>query len=459
MKPNIVITIADDQQASAIGALGVCPVQTPALDSMVKEGVCFRQAHHFGSSHAAVCAPSRAMLHTGRNYFSLPGPLCTDWQREMPDEQYREALGGIPMLGELLGQHGYRTFATGKWHNGAPAFHKSFQDGANIFLGGMCDHDQVPLHAYDPTGEYPKDQLAEAEGFSTDLFCDAALEYLDRLDGDAPFFLYVAFTAPHDPRTPLPQYDRMYRRQDMPIPPNFLPEHPFDNGDFYVRDELLADWPRTEERVKQELGDYYGMITHMDHAIGKIRDALAGKAKLAKKKAGRHRLENTIFIHTADHGLALGQHGLMGKQNLYEHSVRVPLLMTGPDIENRTVDALVYQHDLFATVLEAAGIDVPEACEFQSLWPLIRGRSDSGYPTIMSSYMDGQRMIKDPQYKLIRYTSHDGVGVDKVQLFDHVADPYETVDLAEDSEHAGRVDELSKELDRRMVEVGDSLCM
>src|SRR5439155_24083768 len=115
------------------------------------------------------------------------------------------------------------------------------------------------------------------------------------------------------------------------LPPNFLPEHPFDNGELRVRDELLAGFPRTPDEVRRHIADYYGMISHQDAWMGRVLAAAP---------------DNTIVVYTADHGLALGQHGLMGKQSLYDHSIRVPLIVSGPGLPSgRRVDALTCHAD------------------------------------------------------------------------------------------------------------------
>ena len=305
------------------------------------------------------------------------------------------------------------------------------------------------MHAFDLAGNYPDNEARVGDEFSTDLFSSSALDFIRNYESDDPFFLYVSFTAPHDPRTPLPQYDALYPRDQVEIPANFAPDHPFDNGHIYdLRDECLAPWPRTKEIIRQHLGDYYGMITHMDWAIGQIHDALASRGLL----------ENSLVIHTADHGLAVGQHGLLGKQNMYDHSVKVPLLMMGPDIgAGQKLDALAYQHDLFATILEAAQITVPEVCDFESLWPLLRGDVTALRDDVFCSYMDFQRMLKDGQYKLIRYFEQDEKGCNRFQLFNHVEDPNELHDLAERDEYAGLVTQMSDLLEDRMKDANDSL--
>lgn len=458
-RPNIVITMADDQQASSLFDKKVL---TPTLDTMRVEGTCFTQAHHFGSCHGAVCAPSRAMLHTGKTYFNLPTPLHTnrnffktaaerDSVKPLSDAEWQQNLAAIqalPMLGELLGSSGYQTFATGKWHNGTLSFNKSFQDGANIFFGGMSDHDKVPLYQYDSSGEYPDKNIDLGDGFSTDLFVDAATDFINNYDSEEPFFLLVSFTAPHDPRTPLDKYRDMYPVDEIELPANYLPEHPFDNGEMVCRDERLAPHPRPRNNVKTQLAEYYGMITHMDEGIGKVRAALES----------RDCFDNTLFVHTGDHGLALGQHGLFGKQNMYEHAIKTPLVMTGPTVpKDKRSDALVYQHDLFPTLLEAAGLDVPESCEFQSLWPYINTENPQSRGSIFSSYRLGQRTVKDAQFKLIRYFEEAGTGTNRIQLFDYQNDSLEMDDLSQNSSHQQQIKTLASVMLEWMREANDPL--
>ncbi|GAI83201.1 unnamed protein product, partial [marine sediment metagenome] len=177
-------------------------------------------------------------------------------------------------------------------------------------FGGMSNHLKVPVYDFDPSGEYPKEKQYTGEKFSSEMFADEAIKFLENDTGDDPFFMYVSFTAPHDPRMAPKEYEEIYPRERIFIPENFMPEHPFDNGEMKIRDEKLAPWPRTEKIVRDHIGAYYAMITHTDAQIGRLVDALEKNGKA----------ENTIIIFAGDNGLAVGQHGLLGKQNLYEHS-------------------------------------------------------------------------------------------------------------------------------------------
>jgi len=197
--------------------------------------------------------------------------------------------------------------------------------------------------------------------------------------------------------------------------------------------------------VQTHISEYYAIITHLDQQIGRILDALDASGKA----------DNTIILFAADQGLAVGQHGLMGKQNQYDHSVRMPFVMCGPGIEpGRRIEALVYLQSLFATTCEMARVETPDTVQFPSLVPLLTGRKERLYDSIYGAYRDLQRMVRTERYKLIRYPQ-----VHKVQLFDLQEDPWETKDVAEDARYADTVRSLDEQLHRWMKETGDKLSL
>lgn len=440
-RPNILFLFTDDQRFDTIHALGNPQIHTPHMDSLVERGVAFTHAHIMGGTSGAVCMPSRAMLMTGRTLFHLEG-----------------AGEGIPpehvLLGEWLQQHGYRTWGAGKWHNGPASYARSFCAGAEIFFGGMEDHWNVPACHYDPTGRYERmipvcpdpyhsNQVVHKRGdhitagkHSSELFAEAACEALAQYDDEAPFFLYIAFMAPHDPRTMPRQYLEMYDPDEIALPPNWAPEHPFDNGDLRGRDECLAAFPRTPEETRRHLAEYYAMITHLDAQIGRVLEAL---------RASGH-AEDTLIVLAGDNGLALGQHGLMGKQNLYDHSVRVPLVFSGPGVpQARQSAAHAYLLDIYPTLCELAGLPTPETVEGRSLAGALRDARDRVRPTLYAAYRQFQRSVRDERYKLIEYVVE---GRRTTQLFDLRADPWEMRNLAGDAGHAPVVARLRAELAR-----------
>ena len=404
-RPNVLFLFADDQRPDAVSAFGNEHIQTPRLDTIAKRGFRFSSNYCMGSIHGAVCQPSRAMLMTGRSLYRVPMDLK-----------------GTPTLPELLGEAGYATFGTGKWHNGGASFLRSFQKGRSVMLGGMSDHTKVPIVDVGETHEFT--QQREGKRFSSELFADAAIEFLEGHGGEQPFFAYVAFTAPHDPRQPPKAYREHYYKNRPPLPPNYMPQHPFHNGWMVGRDETLAGWPRTEAVVSDQLAEYYGLITHMDEQIGRILNTL--------EQAGH--ADNTIVVYAADHGLAVGSHGLLGKQSVYEHSMGCPLLIAGPGIPRGESAALTYLYDIFPTLCGLTELTPPEGVEGQDLAPVWAGERAGVRDSLFLTYEDKMRAVRDERYKLIRYPL-----IDHEQLFDLATDPHELNDLSGEADQAERV--------------------
>lgn len=439
-RPNILFLFTDDQRFDTLQALNNPAVKTPHMDRLVRKGTAFTQAHIMGGTVPAVCAPSRAMMLTGQTLFHIDESIIRP--------QIAEELGRIPrpfhLYPEVLREAGYETFGTGKWHNGPALYARCFGSGGEIFFGGMSDHLAVPVAEYDPTGEYPQEQRSVGEKFSSELFSDAAIEFLKNRKGSEPYLAYVSYTSPHDPRMAPAEYVAMYPPESIEVPENFLPEHPFDNGELRIRDEMLGPFPRTEAVVKQEIAGYYAMISEVDAQIGRILDALEETGEA----------DNTVVIFAGDNGLAVGQHGLLGKQSMYEHSIRVPLVIAGPGIPaGETRDALVYLSDLFPTICEFAGVPIPETVEGSSLLPVIHERATLR-DSVFAAYRDFQRCVKTHEWKL---TLHSVKGQETTQLFDLLNDPLERSNLAARPEHAGKVAELRAELAAWMKRVDDPL--
>lgn len=432
-KPNILILFTDDQRYSTINSWGYDEVQTPNMDRLANEGMSFLRAHIMGGTSGAVCMPSRAMLMTSKSLFHLKSKGAV-----IPKDHV--------MMPEVFKKAGYRTFGTGKWHNGKAAFARAFTDGGKIFFGGMSNHLKVLVFDFDPSGVYPENKKYVGEKFSSELFADEAIKFLDHYSGRQPFFMYVAFTAPHDPRMAPEAYAKLYPPEKIKVPLNFMPKHPFDNGELWVRDEQLAPWPRTQEIIQQNIAAYYAMITHLDAQIGRILDALekSGKAK------------NTIIIFAGDNGLALGQHGLMGKQNIYEHSIRVPLIFAGTGIpRDEKTEALCYLNDIYPTLCNLTGLSVPGTVEGKSLVPVLKNKNKIVRDKVFYAYRNFQRGIRtDDNWKLILYNVNNK---NTAQLFNLNKDPWELNNLAQDPAYADKLNELTAMLDEYMHSVNDPM--
>lgn len=443
--PNIVILFTDDQRFDTIHALGNDAIKTPNLDRLSAMGAAFTRTHIPGGNSAAVCAPSRAMLLSGRPWWAIPSSFTVPWSVE---EGHGETPH--PTFPEVFRQAGYRTYFTGKWHNGRPKLHAGFTDGAYLFLGGMHPYDEGGhhspwLHDFDPSGAYPDSTRWQGDQFSSNYFSDAAVHFINAHEGETPFLMYVSYTSPHDPRHAPPSFQAMYDAAQIDLPPNFLPEHPFDNGELSIRDEVLMPTPRTPDGIRREIAGYYAMISEVDAQIGRVLDALEHKGIL----------DRTIIVFAGDNGLAVGRHGLLGKQNLYDHSIRVPLLIAGPGIEGglRT-HTLSYLFDIFPTLCELSGLDTPESVQGQSLVPALRDPLATVRDTVVAGYRHFQRAIRTADdWKLITYEIGDSV---RTQLFNLRDDPWEIHDLAEDPAYEEKKRELREALSEYRQEMNAS---
>lgn len=420
-RPNVVFFFTDDQRFDTIAALGNDEVKTPNIDRLVAEGTSFTRAHIPSGTVGAVCMPSRAMLHTGRTLFHL-------------DDSGATIPAGHELLGETFQRAGYDTFGTGKWHNGPASYARSFTAGGEVMFGGMADHWNVPMCDFRPDGTYPSLTLAINDPFSsnavvrrivdhvhfgrhsTDIVCDHTVDFITNHDGAKPFFTYTSFLAPHDPRSMPRRFLDMYDPDQIKLPDNYLPEHPFDYGQAGIRDELLEVYPRPEREIRRHIAEYYAMITHLDSGIGKIMRAI--------EDTGHY--QNTIFVFAGDNGLAVGQHGLMGKQNHYEHSLRVPLIFAGPGIpKGETRDSYAYLLDIYPTLCDLLDLEIPVTVEGKSLVPALT-ESAVIRESLYFAYSDLIRSTKDERHKLVLY-SHGGDN--HAQLFDLEADPNELTNL------------------------------
>ncbi len=403
--PNILLLVTDDQRFDTIGALGNPHIKTPHLDRLAREGFAFRNAYCLGSNSAAVCLPSRNMLMSGRYYFRWEGKsYASPDQANLPD---------------TMRSLGFETWHEGKLGNTAREIEPRFE------------HHQ-----------YLEDERERNSGEHGKRCVDDAIAFLKTRQTTRPFCMYLAFEGPHDPRVAAPHYLQLYERDRLPLPENYLPQHPFDNGELKIRDEALEAWPRTPEAIRRHLHEYYACISSIDGHIGRLLQTLQERGEL----------EKTLIIFTSDNGLAIGSHGLMGKQNLYEDGMKVPLLFHGPGIPQGQSSALVYLLDIYPTLCELAGTPIPAEVDGKSLAPIMRGQSQSVRDTLFLSYRDVQRAVRDERWKLIVYPQ-----VNVLQLFDLQEDPYEVHDVKDKPEHAERIQSMLAELCRWQSVVGDRL--
>jgi choline-sulfatase len=440
-KPNILFIFADDHSYDSVHATGNDEVQTPNIDTIARAGTRFNHTYNMGAWGGAVCMASRAMLNSGRFVWHAH-------KLKMKDEADANRTWSMQMKSA-----GYETYFTGKWHVAGLKPDDVF-DNLGTVRGGMPK--QTP-EGYNRPVEGEKDKWSPYDkskgGFWeggkhwSEVIGDEAVGFLDSAKTkDSPFFMYVAFNAPHDPRQSPKEFVDKYPLESISIPPDFQPEYPYKDAignSAKLRDEKLAPFPRTHHSVKVNRQEYYAIITHMDQQIGRILDALKASGKS----------ENTYIFFTADHGLAVGHHGLIGKQNMHEHSVRVPFFVQGPGVpKNVDIDSRIYLQDVMPTTMQLAGVKEQEFVNFKSLLPLMSGESSRHYESIYGGYKMLQRMVIKDDMKLIVYPT-----IKKVLLYDLKADPLEMKDLSTSPNQNATIEALFAELLKLQKETGDEL--
>jgi len=406
-RPNVIFILTDDQRPDTIAALGNTAIKTPNLDKLVQSGFTFRNTYCMGANTAAVCLPSRTMILTGLSLCRLPESKDNKGGKDKQENKKPENT--FPLV---MKKNGYVTLRSGKNTNVPTEIIKQFEKNYGLKRSATCTKEHT----------------------------DHGIDFIRDNAGKRPFFLYLAYGTPHDPQ-PAPQsfYD-MYKPQDMQLSPRFLAAPPFDHGATSVRDEFTIPWPRTKESVQARLARYYASITYTDEQIGRLLAAL--------KDSGEY--DNTLIVFASDNGLSLGDHGLIGKQNLFEKGgMQVPLVICGPGIPKGQSDAFVYLYDIFPTVCDYCGIEPPGKLDGKSVLPIMQGKKEKIRDYVFNIY-GPQRSVRDGRWKLIRYTH-----INRSQLFDLQNDPDELNDLAGKPEHEGKVKELLDLMAKLQKDFGD----
>jgi len=426
LPPNIVLFLADDHGQWASGPYGNNEVETPALDSLAASGVLMANA----TSPSPVCSPARTSLLTGR----LPSQHgIHDFLAERPNSEY-DWLDDEVLLSELLQQAGYRTALIGKWHCSATSLEPargfdrwlSYDQGPEDWPNQYLHHGTVHLS--------DQGSPISVDGFQLEHLGRTALEFITTGDPEQPYFLLFAPTDTHAPFTGHPEgWVEGYRNE-------VLKDVPAGETSAFPAANAASVAP---EDFSEILAQYYAAVSHQDTELAKILDLLDAR------------------IYTSDHGLMVGHHGLLGKsnatlpQNLYEESIRVPMILSWPGgiPEAGTTLDLPFDHlDLFQTILEAAGVELSEDLRRRidspgrSLLPKLRDPKTQWRQYRFTEHGNA-RQINNGRYKLVRrYPPLDPKFGD--ELYDLEADPRETVNLVDDPDYREVGAELSAALDR-----------
>jgi choline-sulfatase len=437
-RPNFLFVLVDDQSPFDLKSYDPNSIlETPHIDRLADEGMIFESARHMGAMVGAVCSPSRHMIMTGRTLWDLPS-IGNGFQNPSCPERLE-----LQTIGAVFNRAGYKTMRTCKKGNSYPAANAEFTIVRDATKRGGTEESGSAWHAKQVL-EYLSDREANRE--------------------KEPFFIYFGFSHPHDPRNGTPEllakYGAVNHTDSSSVPPanpkqpelqeNYLEAHPFFHGHPKLRDEerVSGVWKRRDERtVRNELGREYACSENIDMQLGKVLQKLEEMGEL----------ENTYIIYTSDHGIAIGRHGLMGKQNLYEHTWRVPFIVKGPGIgSGQRVEGNIYLLDLLPTVCDLAGIEIPETVMGTSFRPVLEGEKktirDVQYGVYAGGTKPGMRTVRKGDWKLIKYDMMDGE-VRETQLFNLANNPHEYLpehgkagemetDLAENPKYADTLAEM-----------------
>lgn len=425
-RPNFVFILTDDQSPYTLSAYGNAVCATPNIDRLAKEGMTIDDAHHMGADIGAVCLPSRTMIMTGRTVWNIPQAARRNQKAVNKKGQKNQDAASVRSSAEFIqnavensmaaifNKAGYDTFRTCKRGNTFGPANKEFQ----------------VLHE--------GDMREASDEHGSAWHGDRAIEYLQQrqtAEDKDPFLMFFGFSHPHDPRNGKPELLAKYGAQNLkqppsrlnpaapPLPVEYLPAHPFHHGHPGLRDEttvqgVLTD--RSEATIRNELGREYACIENIDQQVGRLLDKLKQMDEL----------QNTYIFYTSDHGIAVGRHGLSGKQNLYEHTWRVPFLVRGPGIQpGSRASGFIYLLDVLPTMCDLAGLVRPDSLEGLSFRPVLEGKADRIRDTLYGVYCGGtkpgMRSLKTADgWKLIKYDVMDGK-VRETQLFNLNDNPFE----------------------------------
>jgi choline-sulfatase len=439
-RPNIIFLLADDQTTSVLGCYGHPFVQTPQLDALAARGTRFQNA--FVSQ--SICWVSRTTLLTGltgRSYGTPDNP-----EQTRPD-------AAKTLYTDILRDNGYRTGFFGKWHAKMP---KGYQPSEHFDVFEEIFRD--PFFKKQPDGSLRHE---------TDLIVDRGIEFVKQNPKDKPFSMNLWFNACHgedgDRRPgighfPWPQSaDGLYEEMTMPQPRINDPAVFEALPDFFqtsiTRERYFWRW-NTDQKYQTNMRSYLRMVTGIDNAIGRLIAALE-EAGLA---------DNTIIVYSADNGYFMANRGLTGKWSHFEESLRVPLIICDPrvpaDRRGQVVDALAVNLDVPATIIDCAGLPIPENYQGRSLKPIIADKKPADWRTetfhehfAVRNQIPAFEGIRTERFKYARYFDHGPYEF----LHDLKNDPDEIVNLASDPAHADTLKSLRERTMSLVAEYGGEL--
>ncbi|MDG2422139.1 MAG: sulfatase [Gammaproteobacteria bacterium] len=454
---NVVFILTDDHRFDFMGFTGKVPwLETPNLDRLALEGAYFPNAYVTTS----LCSPSRASILTG-----LYSHTHTVVDNAAPDP------GNLTFFPQYLKEAGYQTGFFGKWHMGnhtdapQPGFdHWESFHGQGVYYG--------------PTLNINGSQTTYSEDtYISDILSEHAIEWMDNVDKEKPFFMYLSHKAVHSEFTPAMRHLGNYEEETVIYPPSYdgpaISENNTESknsdenqrlGQDHYGDGRLPDWVK-EQRESWHGVDYmyHGRINFEDffHRYTETLKGVDESVGLVLDYLDQNDLsEDTLVIYMGDNGFSFGEHGLIDKRHFYEESAKVPLLVRWPSAlrGGDPINSLIQNIDIAPTILEAAGLKAPENMQGMSFVPLLARGENPWRDRIFYEYyweMDFPQTptmfgVRTDRYKYIRY---HGVW-DTNEFYDLENDPNEMQNLIEAPEHQERINLFANDIYDWLEETG-----
>jgi choline-sulfatase len=439
-QPNVLMVMADQLAPHFTGTYGHPLVSTPHLDALAERGTRFDAAY----CHSPLCAPARFSLMAGRAISAID---AWDNAAEFP--------ASVPTVAHYLQSAGYRTVLSGKMHFVGPDQLHGFEERltTDIYPADFAwtpDWDQAGdridkwYHNMDPLSEAGPAITTHQIDYDEEVGYTARRKLLDlaRDTDERPFFMVASFIHPHDPYVARPEWWNRYDHDAIDLPDE-IDLSTLDAHSQRIRTGIEADTVGfTEAQTRQARHGYYANTSYVDHWLGQLVATLE-EAGLA---------DNTVVMFTSDHGDMLGDRGLWYKMSFHERSARVPLVMAGPGVANRTVPHVASHLDLLPTLLDIAtdggdwGDTTPDV-DGRSLWPLATGGNDVVSETTGEYTAE---MTSAPVFMIrrdnLKYIHCD---TDAPLLYNVDADPLERTNLADDPDHAATAAAFASEVVQR----------
>jgi N-acetylglucosamine-6-sulfatase len=426
---NVIFILADDHRYDAMGFLKAQPwLETPQMDRLAREGAHLKNAF----VTTALCSPSRASVLTG---LYAHKHRIVDNNTAIPQ--------GTTFFPQLLQKSGYKTAFVGKWHMGHEG--DDPQPGFDHWVSFLGQGSYLPTK----DGLNVNGKKVPQKGYITDELTDYALDWLNNLPKDQPFFLYLSHKAVHADFVPPERHKGRYKDAQFVVPKTMAKDGEYAQGrPMWVQNQRNSwhgvDYPyHTSLDVGEYFKQYAETLMAVDDSIGRVLDTLSKRGEL----------DSTLVVYMGDNGFAFGEHGLIDKRTAYEESMRVPMLARCPELfrGGRTVNEIVANVDIMPTVLDAAGVAAPQGLHGASMLPLLKGSKPANWRTeLLYEYYWERNYPQTPTVHALRGDRYKFIRVQGVwdveELYDLQQDPLESRNLIFSAAHKQVAEDMRKRL-------------